>query len=259
VKAVVLAAGYATRLQPLTESKSKMLLPLAGRPMLDYLVDRIEAVPDVEEIHLVTNARFAPDFEHWAAARSGARVPIRVHDDGTTSNDDRLGAIGDLQFTIDQAALDDDLLIVAGDNLFDFDLRDLIEFWRAKDDGSTIAVREIDDRELLRQYSVIEVDEKGRVVSLVEKPDEPVGTLAGVAIYVLRREHVALVRRYLDEGNVPDQPGRLFVWLYPRVPVYAYRFPGDWLDIGDRDQLLEADNRMRERAGLETRREYALE
>jgi glucose-1-phosphate thymidylyltransferase len=257
VKAVVLAAGYATRLQPLTESTSKMLLPLARRPMLDYLVDRIEAVPDVVEIHLVTNARFAPDFEHWAAGRA-SRVPITVHDDGTTSNDDRLGAIGDLQFTIDQAALDDDLLIVAGDNLFDFDLRDLIEFWRGRGDGSTIAVREIDDRELLRQYSVIEVDEKGRVVSLVEKPDEPEGTLAGVAIYVLRREHVPLVCRYLDEGNVPDQPGRLFAWLYARVPVYAYRFAGDWLDIGDLEQLLEADNRMRARAGLETRSEYAL-
>ena len=235
-----------------------MLLPLAERPMLDYLVDRIAAVPDVEEIHLVTNARFAPDFERWAATRSGGGIPITVHDDGTTSNDDRLGAIGDLQFTIDRAALDDDLLIVAGDNLFDFDLRDLIEFWRGKGDGSTIAVREIDDRELLRQYSVIEVDEKGRVISLVEKPDEPEGTLAGVAIYVLRREHVPLVRLYLNEGNVPDQPGRLFVWLYARVPVFAYRFAGDWLDIGDRDQLLEADNRMRARAGLETRSEYAL-
>jgi glucose-1-phosphate thymidylyltransferase len=257
MKAVVLAAGYATRLRPLTESTSKMLLPLAERPMLDYLIERIEAVPDIDEIHLVTNARFASDFERWAAG-STSRVPITVHDDGTTSNDDRLGAIGDLQFTIERAGLDDDLLIVAGDNLFDFDLRHLIAFWRAKSDGSAIAVREIDDRELLRQYSVIEVDDDDRVVSLVEKPDEPQGTLAGVAIYVLRRDHVPLVRRYLDEGNVPDQPGRLFVWLYPRVPVYAYRFEGDWLDIGDRDQLLEADNRMRERAGLERRAEYAL-
>jgi glucose-1-phosphate thymidylyltransferase len=257
VKAVVLAAGYATRLRPLTDDVSKMLLPLAGRPMLDYLVDRIDAVDDVDQIHLVTNTRFAKDFGHWAAGRAG-RLLVTVHDDGTSSNDDRLGAIGDLKFTIEQAGLDDDLLIVAGDNLFEFDLGDMVEFWRAKGDGSAIAVREIDDRELLRQYSVIEVDENDRVVSLVEKPDDPQGTLAGVAIYLLRRDHVPLVRRYLDEGNVPDQPGRLFVWLYPRVPVYAYRFDGDWLDIGDRDQLLEADNRMRERAGLEPRAEYAL-
>jgi glucose-1-phosphate thymidylyltransferase len=257
VKAVVLAAGYATRLRPLTDEVSKMLLPLAGRPMLDYLVDRINAVDDVDQIHLVTNTRFAKDFRRWAAGRAG-RLEVTVHDDGTSSNEDRLGAIGDLQFTIEEAGLDDDLLIVAGDNLFEFDLGDLIAFWRAKGDGSAIAVREIADTKLLRQYSVIEVDENDRVVSLVEKPEDPRGTLAGVAIYLLRRGHVPLVRGYLDEGNVPDQPGRLFVWLYPRVAVYAYRFEGDWLDIGDRDQLLEADNRMRERAGLEPRAEYAL-
>jgi glucose-1-phosphate thymidylyltransferase len=256
MQAVVLAAGYATRLRPLTASTSKMLLPLAERPMLDYLVDRIEAVEEVDALHLVTNARFAADFERWAAG-GARRVPITIHDDRTTSNEDRLGAIGDLQFTIDQAGLDDDLLVVAGDNLFDFDLNDFVDFARAKG-GSAIAVREIDHPDLLRQYSVIEVDEDDRVVSLVEKPEEPAGTLAGVAIYVLRREHAPLVRRYLDEGNVPDQPGRLFVWLYPRVPVYAFRFEGDWLDIGDREQLLEADNRMRARVGLEQRREYSL-
>jgi glucose-1-phosphate thymidylyltransferase len=233
-----------------------MLLPLAERPMLDYLVDRIEAVADVDEVHLVTNARFAGDFERWAAGPPG-RLPVIVHDDGTTSNEDRLGAIGDLQFTIDAAGLDDDLLVVAGDNLFDFDLNDFVDFARAQG-GSAIAVREIDDVELLRQYSVIDVDEDDRVVSLVEKPEEPSGTLAGVAIYFLRREDVSLVRRYLDEGNVPDQPGRLFVWLYPRVPVYAFRFEGDWLDIGDRQQLLEADNRMRARAGLQQRSEYSF-
>jgi glucose-1-phosphate thymidylyltransferase len=256
VKAVVLAAGYATRLRPLTDSMSKMLLPLAERPMLDFLVDRIEAIGDVEALHLVTNARFTGDFQRWAAGRTG-RLAVTVHDDGTTSNDDRLGAIGDLQFTIERAGLDDDLLVVAGDNLFDFDLNDFVDFARAKG-GSAIAVRQIDDVELLRQYSVVEVDADDRVLSLVEKPEEPAGTLAGVAIYFLPREDVRLVRQYLDEGNVPDQPGRLFVWLYQRVPVYAFRFEGDWLDIGDRQQLLEADNRMRARAGLEVRAEYTV-
>ncbi len=258
MKAVILAAGYATRLRPLTDSVSKMLLPLAGRPMLDYLADRIDAVADVDAVHLVTNARFAGDFGRWAAGRGG-RLPVAVHDDGTTSNDDRLGAIGDLQFTIERAGLErDDLLVVAGDNLFDFELADLVEFWRAKGDGSCIAVREIEDPRLLRHYSVVDVDAGDRVTSLVEKPDDPSGTLAGVAIYVLHRDHVPLVARYLDEGNVPDQPGRLFVWLYPQVPVYAYLFAGQWLDIGDLGQLLEADNLMRVRAGLPTRSEYAL-
>ncbi|MBD0349093.1 MAG: nucleotidyltransferase family protein [Thermoleophilia bacterium] len=253
MKGLVLAAGYATRLRPLTEHTAKPLLPLAGRPMLDYLVEAIQAA-GVGEVHVVTNSRFARDFERWAGGRNG----VFVHDDGTWTNEDRLGAVGDIQFTVERAELEDDLLIVAGDNLFEFDLREIVDFWRAKDDGSAIAVREVDDRQLLRQYSVLDVDAGERVTSFVEKPDEPQGTLAGVAIYVLHREHVPLVRRYLEEGNVPDQPGRFFAWLSTRAPLYAYRFTGDWLDIGDREQLLEADNRMRKRAGLPARAEYAL-
>ena len=253
MKALVLAAGYATRLRPLTDDIAKPLLPLAGRPMLEYLVDAIEKA-GVGEVHVVTNSRFAHDFETWAAGRTG----VRVHDDGTSTNEDRLGAIGDMQFAIEQAGLDDDLLIVAGDNLFEFELREVVDFWRAKRDGSAIAAREVTDPELLRQYSVLEVDAGDRVTSFVEKPEEPRGTLAGVAIYVLHRDHVPLVRRYLDEGNVPDQPGRFFAWLSERAPLYAYRFAGDWLDIGDREQLLEADNRMRRRVGLPARAEYSL-
>src|ERR671910_3518314 len=120
--AVVLAAGYATRLRPLTDRLAKPLLPLAGRPMLDYLADKIDDVGEAEALHVVTNSRFAPDFEAWARARSG-RLSVRVHDDGTSSNTDRLGAIGDLRFVIERAELGgDDLLVVAGDNLFDFSL-----------------------------------------------------------------------------------------------------------------------------------------
>jgi glucose-1-phosphate thymidylyltransferase len=255
--AVVLAAGYATRLRPLTNRVAKPLLPLAGRPMVDYLADKIDEVEEVDAVHVVTNSRFAPDFEAWAASRSG-RLPVRVHDDGTRSNDDRLGAIGDLRFVIERAGLeDDDLLVVAGDNLFDFSLEDYVRFWRSRG-GSAIGVHDVGDLALARQYGVVELDDVDRVVSLVEKPEQPASTLASIAAYLFPAEHAALVRDYLEEGNAPDQPGRFVVWLYPRVPVYGYRFDGDWLDIGDRSQLLEADNRMRRRAGLDEQGEYSL-
>jgi len=258
VHAVVLAAGYATRLRPLTNRVAKPLLPLAGRPMLDYLADKIDEVADVEAIHVVTNSRFAPDFEAWASSRSG-RLPVRVHDDGTSSNADRLGAIGDLRFVIEQAGLaDEDLLVIAGDNLFDFSLEEYVRFWRSRG-GSAIGVHDVGDLGLARQYGVVELDDADRVVSLVEKPERPASTLASIAAYLLPAEHVALVKRYLAEGNAPDQPGRFIVWLYPRVPVHGYRFEGDWLDIGDRSQLLEADNRMRRRAGLAEHDEYQLQ
>lgn len=259
MKAIVLAAGYATRLRPLTDSVAKPLLPLAGRPMLDYLYDKIAAVEEIDELHVVTNSRFAADFHRWAV-RQERRLPVLVQDDGTSSNEDRLGAVGDVRFVIERGGLGgEDLLVVAGDNLFDFDLRDLVAFWTTKEDGSAIGVHDVGDLDLMRQYSMAQLDENDRVTLLIEKPEQPTSTLAGIAVYVYRAEHAALVHDYLAEGNTPDQPGRFAVWLYPRVPVYGYRFQGDWLDIGDRDQLLDADNRMREQAGLPRRDEYTLE
>ncbi len=254
----MLAAGYATRLRPLTDRVAKPLLPLAGRPMLDYLYERIAAVQEIDELHVVTNSRFASDFREWAAA--GERpTPVIVHDDGTSTNDDRLGAVGDVRFVRDQAGLaGEDLLVVAGDNLFEFDLSEFVGFWRAKD-GSALCVHDVGDLDLMRQYGMVELGAEDRVTLVVEKPEEPTSTLAAAAVYLFRADHAALVDEYLAEGNSPDQPGRFVVWLYSRVPVYGYRFSGDWLDIGDREQLLDADNRMRARAGLPARSEYTLE
>jgi glucose-1-phosphate thymidylyltransferase len=255
----VLAAGYANRLRPLTDKIAKPLLPLAGRPMLEYLYERIVVVDEIEEVHLVTNSRFAHDFRAWAEA-SARPVPVRVHDDGTSSNEGRLGAIGDMAFVLEEARLTgEDLLVVAGDNLFDFDLRELVSFWRAKGDGSAICVHDVADPALATQYSVVELDAQDRVTFMEEKPERPTSTLAAIAIYLYCAEHATLVEEYLAAGNAPDQPGRFVVWLYPRVPVYGFRFPGEWLDIGDHEQLLEADNRMRLLRGLEPHATYSLD
>jgi glucose-1-phosphate thymidylyltransferase len=204
--------------------------------MVDWILDRIREVEVVDEVHVVTNAKFAPAFRAWAPAG------VAVHDDGTTSEDDRLGAIGDIAF-VDLAG--DDLLVIAGDNLFDFSLRDFVTFWRAKGRASAVALYDVGDRELARKYGIVELGEDDRVVGFVEKPEKPPSTLAATATYVFHRDHLALVRRYLDEGSSPDQPGRFVAWLQAREPVYGYRFAGEWLDIGDREQLREADERAR--------------
>jgi glucose-1-phosphate thymidylyltransferase len=247
MKALILAAGYATRLRPLTDSIPKQLLPVGGRPMVDWILDRIGET-SADEVHLVTNARFAADFEGWAAGRD-----VHVHDDGTASNEDRLGAIGDIQFV----GLDDDLLVIAGDNLFDYSLADYESYWRLHTGASCVAVLDVGDPELAKKYGIVDVDENDRVVSFVEKPEDPPTTLCATATYFYDREHVRLVSTYLAEGNPPDQPGNLIAWLHTRAPVYAYRFSGEWYDIGDRDQLLEADNRMRRSRGLPERDEYS--
>ena len=246
MKALILAAGYATRLRPLTDSIPKQLLPVGGRPMVDWILERI-AETSADEVHLVTNARFAADFERWADGKD-----VQVHNDGTTSNEDRLGAIGDIRFV----GLDDDLLVIAGDNLFDDSLADYESYWRARG-GSAVAVLDVGDRELAKQYGVVDVDEDDRITDFLEKPADPPTTLCATATYLYTREHARLVATYLDEGNPPDQPGNFVAWLHKREPVYAYRFRGEWYDIGDAAQLLEADNRMRRRVGLPERTQYS--
>jgi glucose-1-phosphate thymidylyltransferase len=227
--------------------------------MVDYLLDRVEPVGEVDAIHVVTNARFAGDFGRWASQRSGLR-PVWVWNDGTISNEDRLGAVGDIRFTIQEAGLEgEDLLVLAGDNLIEYPLEDLVRFWRSKGEGAAIAVHRVTDPELIKQYGVVELDENDRVVSIEEKPARPRSDLAATAAYLYPAEHAALVSEYLDAGNPPDAPGNFVVWLHTRAPVYGYRIEGEWFDIGDPEQLLDADNRMRGRLGLPARSTYSLE
>jgi len=252
VKALLLAAGYATRLRPLTDRIAKPLLPVAGRPMADWILDRISASGEVDEVHLVTNALYAGAFAEWGASRG-----VVVHDDGTRSNDDRLGAIGDIRFAVERAGLGPGgLLVIAADNLLEFSIADMVGFWREKGDGSAVAVHELADRSLGRLYGIVELGVGDRISGLEEKPEAPRSNLASTATYVFTERHVGLVAGYLDEGNPPDPPGRLIAWLVEREPVYAFRFSEPWLDIGDPDQLLEADNSYRRRAGLPEREVY---
>jgi glucose-1-phosphate thymidylyltransferase len=253
MKALLLAGGYATRLRPLTEKTAKPLLPVGGRPMVDWIVDRLREAGEVDEIHLVTNDVYAGDFERWADGRS-----IVVWNDGTRTNEDRLGALGDVAFAIERGGLaGDDLFVIAADNLFDYSLRDYCAFFHEKGDGSAVASHRLADPSLARLYGVIELDDDDRIVSFEEKPELPRSDLVATATYIYHREHLPLLGRYLADGNPPDPPGQFLTWLHRREPVYGFRFAGSWFDIGDPEQLLEADNRYRERAGLPTRSEYS--
>jgi glucose-1-phosphate thymidylyltransferase len=254
VNAIILAAGYATRLRPLTDTWAKELLPVGGRPIIDRIVDGLAAVDEIVGVHVVTNARKADAFRAWGADRD-----VIVHDDGTTSNDDRLGAIGDMQFVIDEAALDDDLLVIAGDNLFDFSLPAFVAFWHGKGRASAVAVRDVGSFELAAQYGIVALDDDARITDFVEKPADPPSTLAATATYLYHREHAALIRDYLAADQPADQPGRFVAWLQQQEPVYGWVFDSTWYDIGNHAQLLEADNRMRVAAGLPERDAYAPE
>jgi glucose-1-phosphate thymidylyltransferase len=254
MNAIILAAGYATRLRPLTDTWAKELLPVGGRPIIDRIVDGLSAVDEIAAVHVVTNARKADGFHAWAEGRD-----VLVHDDGTTSNEDRLGAIGDMQFVIDRAGLDDDLLVIAGDNLFEFSVPEFVSFWHGKGRASAVAVRDVGSLELAAQYGIVALDEDGRVIDFVEKPADPPSTLAATATYLFHREHAALIRGYLADGQPGDQPGRFVAWLQEREPVYGWVFDSTWYDIGNHEQLLEADNQLRVAAGLPARDTYSPE
>jgi len=235
VKALVLAAGYATRLYPLTLDRPKALLEVGGRPMLDRLLERIEAM-DVDEVIVVTNAKFTPHFEEW----SKDKPDVTVVNDATTSNDDRLGAIGDIAFVVDKLGVDDDLVVVAGDNLFGDDISGFGAYGREVN-APVLAIHDVGDLSLMREYNQVETDDQGRVTFMEEKPENARTTLAGIALYYYPRHALPLIRQYLDEGNNPDQPGRLPEWLHSRTPVYTWHLPGEWYDIGSAETLREAD------------------
>jgi glucose-1-phosphate thymidylyltransferase len=255
VKAVLLAAGYGTRLRPLTDDRPKQLLPLGGRPMLDWVLDRIREVDEVDALHLVTNSRFAGEFARW-----GEPQGIVVHDDGTTSNEDRLGAVGDLRLVLERAGLAGEELLVLGDDLFEFSLAAYAAWWRRKPQPASAApLYDLGDLELATHYGIASVDPDNRIVRVVEKPGDPASTLAATLTYLLPAEHTELVDRYLEDGQNPDNAGSFLAWLAGRERVYGYRFEGRWYDIGNHAQLLEADNWLRRVVGLPERASYSLD
>ena len=236
MKAVILAGGYATRLYPLTRDRPKHLLEVDGRPLLELLLERLP-LGELDAVYVVTNAKFAERFREWAESYP---TDVIVLDDGTTSEEDRLGAIGDLQLVIESEGIDDDLIVAAGDSIFTERLDDFARFGRERD-AAAIAVYDVGNLEAMKQLSSIGVDADSRLVTFEEKPERPESTLAGIALYFYPRAIVPLVGQYLAEGNNPDQPGRLIGWLYERTPVYAWRVPGRWFDIGTPETLAQAE------------------
>ncbi|MBP6609013.1 MAG: nucleotidyltransferase family protein [Deltaproteobacteria bacterium] len=240
MKLLVLAAGYATRLRPLTDNQAKPLLPVAGRPMLEHVLDKFQDCPEIDAIYVVTNRRYAPNFHSWAASLHGhfAGKPIHIVDDGTSSNEDRLGAIGDIGYVLRSYAIDDDLVVVAGDNLFSGTLTDFVQ--SAKQRGVLVGVYDVGDLEQIRKYNNLGIADDGRITFFEEKPSQPISTVTAIALYHYPRTVLPYLHRYLAEGKNPDQPGRLVEWLYPQLPCYTYRISGIWLDIGSRETYDEA-------------------
>jgi glucose-1-phosphate thymidylyltransferase len=242
MKVIILAAGYATRLYPLTLTQPKPLLPVAGKPMVEHVLDNLAPITAIDRVYVVTNAKFATHFQTWSDhyRATKSKFDFTVVNDGTTDDSNKLGAIGDINYVINTQGLDDDFLVVAGDNLFSDKLGEFGKFCAEKN-APVEAVYDVGNLEEIKKYNSITTDADGRITFFEEKPKHPVSTLTGIALYYYPKSTIALIKQYIAEGNNPDQPGRLVQWLYPRTAVYTWRVPGLWFDIGSKETLEEAN------------------
>jgi len=238
MKCILLAAGYATRLYPLTENTPKALLMLGSKTILDRVIEKVEKIEKIDEIYIVTNHRFADIFTKWADEYSGCKK-VAVLDDGTTNNDNRLGAIGDMKFVIDKMAIDDEIFVLASDNIFDFELTDMMDLYQEKN-ADIISAHYVEEKNLLQSMGVVELSEDNRVLSFVEKPQEPKSNYGVPPFYIYRRETLPLIDQYLNEGNNPDAPGHFIPWLITKTDVYAYTFDVMTIDIGTPETYYKA-------------------
>ncbi len=242
MKLIILAAGYATRLYPLTLNKPKPLLPVAGKPMLEHVLDNIATIRSIEHAYVVTNAKFATHFEEWAEnyRHPNLNFSFSIVNDQSTDDSNKLGAIGDMHLVMKKYLLDDDIIVVGGDNLFSNDLAEFGEYCERMKAPVT-AVYDVGDLEEIKKYNAIEIDADGRITYFEEKPKVPKSTLTGIALYYYPKSVLPLIQQYIEEGNNPDQPGRLVQWFYQRVPFYTWKVPGLWYDVGSLETLEEAN------------------
>lgn len=242
MKLVILAAGYATRLYPLTLDQPKPLLTVAGKPMIEHVIDNLASTSSIDHAYIVTNAKFATHFEKWAEnyKRPNVKFDFTVVNDQSTSDENKLGAIGDTHLVLTKYNIDDDIILVGGDNLFSQELAGYGEFCQQKQ-APVLAVYDVGNLEEIKKYNSIEIDSEGQITFFEEKPAEPKSTLTGIALYYYPKSTLPLIEQYIAEGNNPDQPGRLVQWLYPRTPCYTWTVPGLWYDVGSKETLAEAN------------------
>jgi glucose-1-phosphate thymidylyltransferase len=239
MKAIILAAGYATRLYPLTKDFPKPLLKVGKKAIIDYIIEKVDKIEDIDEIIVVTNDRFISQFRRWSE-KVQCNKKIKLVNDLSKSVADKRGAIGDLSFTIEKELLRDDVLVIGGDNLFDGGLEEFIHFAQTKASFS-IGVFDIKDRQLARRYGVVQIDRENKIIDFKEKPDEPESSLIAMCLYYFSREKLGLIKEYLNtKTDKKDATGFYIDWLTKKDRVYAFVFSGRWYDIGHHDLYTQA-------------------
>lgn len=240
MKCILICAGYATRLFPITKNFPKALIKVGERPIIDYIIEKVNEVDEIDEIFVVTNDKYYNHFVDWNVSKNNIK-PIKILNDYTSNNEDRLGAIGDINYTILEEKINDDIMVIAGDNLFDYKLTDVMDFYKNKQ-SVIVCCKESQDIDSLKASGVAIIDEKTfKILNLVEKPEIPPSNLIVYATYIYPKNIVKIIDKYLIDGNKPDAPGYLVEYLYNKIDVYAYKFSDNCFDVGTHEALEEVN------------------
>ncbi|MDP3639595.1 MAG: nucleotidyltransferase family protein [Nanoarchaeota archaeon] len=243
MKVLILAAGYATRLYPLTKDTPKPLLPVAGKPIIEYIVEKMKDLYEVTEVYVVTNARFHEHFSRWLDHYSSGNPipkPLTLLNDGTRSNEDRLGAVGDIQFVVQRENVQEDLLVIAGDNLFGFSLRDFVAFYTENNRASSVVLYDRQDKEAIKGRYGVAVLNESRIIDFEEKPQMPKSTLTSTACYLFNKEDLGLVAQALQHGKA-DNPGDFVRFLVQQSCMNGFVTNEPCFDVGTLESLQEAE------------------
>lgn len=236
MKCVVLAGGYATRLWPITRHRPKMLLPLGEGVVIDTILEALETEDRVDEVYVSTNRRFESVFESFLDDRPYEKPQLSI--EGTVAEDEKMGVVGALSQLFDREDIDDDVLVIGGDNLFSFDIAEFIDFFERRD-GPALAAYDVKSREAAKAYGLVALD-GDRIVDFQEKPDDPMSTLVSIACYAFPSDVITQFDAYLEDDNNPDEPGWFIQWLHQQRAVFAFDFDGTWFDIGTPESYLDA-------------------
>lgn len=239
MKCIILAAGYGTRLYPLTKNTAKPLVEVNNVPIITRIVENVSHLP-IETYYVVTNDKYADDLQRWADSLD-TDLDIVVVNDGTKTNEDRLGTLGDINYVVQEENVEDDVLIIGGDNLFGFDLEELVDFFEEHNESSVLAAKDMESKDVVaNSFGVLEVEGE-KAVGFEEKPSKPKSTLASTLLYVVKKEHLPHVQHCVEELGHADDAGLFFEYLVEEEPVHVYTFTEEWFDIGTKERLREAE------------------
>ncbi len=241
MKAILLCAGYATRLYPLTKNQPKALLPIKNKPLINYIAEKIEKCEEIDEIFIITNEKFYMNFVWWLKNNNEKfSKKIEILNDNTISNEDRLGGIGDLWYAVEKKKINDDIMVVLGDNLFTFDLNKIIDFFSEKK-ATVLGLYDVKNLEDAKRFGIVSIDENNKIIDFQEKPENPKSTLASIGIYFYTKEDLKQLEKYMKTDNQKDCPGYFPEYLRKNQNIYAIKLDGIWFDIGTKQSYEEVN------------------